>query len=195
MVVLSAQEPSLCQEGCATPLVCVTLMAAKLLLLNPSFSSELISAGKIHFSVHKKNTTGRPCSIARGHYVLKAIRLSHVPATTIWSGGWDSTDFITVHIPQHSGDFLTCYPGCWLVTGWDSLQLFQFFLMSRGNEDHHNCSISLKVPKFAPNVQNVFTLMTPAFAPLPHCNTRPVIPATSSWRRKLLHVFKATRGN
>lgn len=50
MVVLSVQELSLCWEGCATPAVCVALMAAKLLLLKSFFSSKVISAGKIHFS-------------------------------------------------------------------------------------------------------------------------------------------------
>lgn len=40
---------SLCWESCATPPLCVALVAAILLLPNPSFSSELISAGKIHF--------------------------------------------------------------------------------------------------------------------------------------------------
>lgn len=72
---------------------------------------------------------------------------------------------------------------------------FSFSSWAGGMKRHHNCSLSLKVPKFAPNVQDLFTLMTPAFAPLPHRNTCPVIPGTASWRRKLLHVFKAMRGN
>lgn len=79
------------------------------------------------FSEHGSSTTGRPCSIARWHCVLRAMRLSHVPVTRTWSSGWGRTDFVTVHVSQHRRTFL--------IAGCGSLQLSPFFLTSVGNEE------------------------------------------------------------
>lgn len=63
--------PVLGKLCCTVPLCCTYVR--KLLLLNPSFSSELIPAGKIHFLLYRSSTAGTPCCITQWHWVLGAV--------------------------------------------------------------------------------------------------------------------------
>lgn len=64
-----------------------------------------------------------------------------------------------------------------------------------GLRRHCNVSLSPKVPRFAPNVLDTFTLTTSAFAPFPHHDTCPVISGTAPSRSRLLHMVKVIMEN